>query len=98
MDRKAGESAQVQRARKKVAEKLAQEEKAISDSAIGQTKKAIHHWIERHEEDRVALKDKSITIEPAKNTYVTKLLQSLKTEAQTSKAYEKLIGRIRKEK
>lgn len=98
----AKESKQVQRAREKIAKKIAKDEKKIDQRAIEEMKLAIRHRIDRFSKDRIPLKDKTIAlfdenthIAKIRSRFVKNLETNLKEEAQSSTSFNKLIGRIK---
>jgi hypothetical protein len=98
----AKESKQVQRAREKIAKKIAKDETKIDQRAIEEMKLAIRHRIDRFSKDRIRLKDKAIAlfdenkhIAKIRSRFVKNLETVLKKEAQSSTAFNKLIGRIK---
>jgi hypothetical protein len=96
---KAKESAQILKARKKLLQQIADENKHVTAQALDKIRKSIHHWISRHADDRINLKSKEITLfdenrhsAKPQNRFILNLLQNLKdTSKQKSK---KLTGRI----
>jgi hypothetical protein len=98
----AKESKQVQRAREKIAKKIAKDEKKMDERAIEEMKLAIRHRIDRFAKDRVPLKDKSIAlfdenkhIAKLRSRFIKNLETTLRKEAELSASFNKLIGRIK---
>lgn len=99
---KAKDSKQVQRAREKIAKKIAKDEAKIDQRALEEMKQAIKHRIDRFAKDRVPLKDKSITlfdekthIAKIRSRFIKNLETTLRKEAQSTSSFNKLIGRIK---
>lgn len=55
---KAEESYQVQKARRKLAKQFEAENKLINEKTIGQMKKAMQIWIQRHDHERIKLHER----------------------------------------
>ena len=98
----AKESKQVQRAREKIAKKLASENSRIDEKALEEMKQAIRHRIDRFAKDRVPLKDKSVElfdenkhISKIRSKFVKNLESILRKEAESTTSFKKLIGRIK---
>lgn len=95
---KAKDSDEVMKARQKLEKKMAKENKKINPQAIEETVKSMQQWLNRHQSERIQLKDKSIApfdanMHPAKikSKFVNQLLNQLKEEGTQSKPLE---GRI----
>lgn len=96
---KAKESAQVLKARKKLLQQMADENKHVTAQALDKIRKSIHYWIARHASERVSLKSKEITLfdenrhsAKPQNKFILNLLQNLKDSPQQKS--KKLAGRI----
>lgn len=99
---KAKESTQISKARKKLLQQMADENKHITAQALDNIRKSIHYWIARHADERISLKSKEITLfdenrHPAKpqNRFILDLLYNLKDNSLTKKGSKKLTGRIK---
>lgn len=99
MATKAKESSQILKARKKLKQQIADENKFITSQALDHIRKSIHLWLSRHSTERLSLKDKEITLfdenrHPAKtqNKFIATMIKNLKhSPKKGSKALE---GRI----
>lgn len=58
----AGESDKTQRARRKLEKKLQKIDENMNQRALDRTSKEIHRWIERRADERITLKNKSISL------------------------------------
>jgi septation ring formation regulator EzrA len=102
MGMKAEESHQVQKARKKLEKKMAEESRLVNEKAISQMKKAIQIWLERHKNERLELAERLELFDEnrhpvkTKSKFVSQLLDQLETEADKSRSFKPLIGRIKK--
>lgn len=101
MASKAAESLQVQKARKKLEQKFAQEEKRVNQAAIDQMKKTIQLWISRHQSDRIKLKKKTIELfdenrhsAKTKSKFIAHLAHKLEKGPAPAKPLKTLKGRI----
>jgi hypothetical protein len=101
MSAKAKESAQIQKARKKLKQQLAAAEKRINTEALQEMSKIIQAQITRHNPERISLKKKVVTLfdentHPAKteSKFVMRLLHQLKSRLSKEKRAKALAGRI----
>jgi hypothetical protein len=102
---KAKESPQIKKMRQKVKAHMAEEDKLITPTAIEQEVKSIHHWLERHADERIDLVDKNIAMfdankhpKPVSDAYVKGLLHKLLKENKSAKkSSQTLRGRIKKQ-
>lgn len=85
MSKKADDSPQVKKYRKKLEETLFEEKKLINRESIQKMSDSIYKWINNHSKDRIRLKHKSIDLfdekrHPAniKNKFILKLQSNLK--------------------
>lgn len=97
---KAKESKQIEKARKKLKLQIQEEHKLATDAALQKVSQDIKNWISRHSQERVALKQKDISLfdenrHPAKihSRYVKHLLQEL-AQPIPPKTENSLDGRI----
>ncbi len=101
MATKAKESAQIAKARKKLKQQIVEEHKHINEHALQEMRKVIQHWIARHEQERVDLKDKTITlfdenkhtVQP-KSKFISSLMKNLKQQTGAPMTAKKLSGRV----
>src|SRR5262249_44866292 len=98
---KAKESAQISKARRKLLQQMAEENKHITTQALEQIRKSMHYWIARHSGERINLKAKEITIfdenrhsAQPQNRFILDLLQHLQG-LPTKRSARKLKGRIK---
>jgi hypothetical protein len=98
---RAKESPQIEKARKKLSQQMAEENKFITAQALDKIRKSIHYWIARHADDRVNLKSKEIRIfdenrhsAKPQNRFIMNLLNSLRVQNKNKKPSKKLSGRI----
>jgi hypothetical protein len=89
MQIKAKESSQVAKARKKLEGQMAIENKLITTQALGNIRKSMHNWIARHHDERISLKEKTVTLfdeneHPAKpqNKFILSLLKNISTKSK----------------
>lgn len=101
--KKAEESYQVKKARKKLQKQMEEEAKLKDDKAIAQMKKAMQIWIDRHQSDRVPLKEKPVKLfaenkhsAKVKSSHVTALMEKLQSPEREEQTTEKLVGRVKK--
>ncbi len=85
MSKKADDSPQVKKYRKKLEESISEEKKLINPESIQKMRNSIHKWINAHSKERIPLKHKSIGLfdektHPAipKNKFILKLQSNLK--------------------
>lgn len=96
--KKAKESAQVKRTRKKLERRLDEIDSKITPQALKEVTQDIHKWIRRHSAERekipgtVKLFDQNAHPAQSKSQYVQEKLRQIKEEAQTE--FGKLRGRI----
>lgn len=88
MAAKAKESAKILKARKKLKQQMAEENKHITSQSLEKMSKAIQHWISRHSRERIDLKNKEITFfdenthsAQPQSRFVYNLLKTLKQQA-----------------
>jgi len=100
MSKKAPESENVKRSRRKLRRLLEEQDELMTEKAIEKIKEGINRWISRHGNERVKLKDKSIKLfdenkHPAKEKrpYVKHLMQELRHEIEEGRT---LKGRVAK--
>lgn len=98
---KAKESAQVEKARRRLARKIAKEEKRMTNEALRQMALVIEGQLARHASERINLKSKEIELfdanrHPAvvKSRFVSQLLSELKAGGKAEET-GKLKGRIK---
>lgn len=98
---RAKESAQVEKARRRLQKKFAKEEKRMTSEALRQMAFVIEGQLARHASERIDLKSKEIELfdanrHPAavKSRFVSQLLNDLKTGGKAEET-AKLKGRIK---
>lgn len=96
----AKESSQVSRARRKIKLMLDEENSKLTPEAIQEAASVMRHWIERHNDERITLKDKSIAITESdiKSKYVLHLMNriSVSPALPHKKKGKGLGGRVKK--
>ena len=105
MSVKAKESAQIQKARKKIKNQLATADKRINIEALHEMSKLIRQQIARHANERVNLKSKLVTLfdenqhsAHTQSKFINRLLTQLKHKTPKEKDLRVLEGRIRVQK
>ena len=95
---KAKESPQIPKARRKLKQQMASEQKAVTASALDKMAKNIEYWLNRHKTERIELKDKAITLFDENrhsarihSKFIKQMLQNLQHSGEGSKP---LGGRI----
>ncbi len=102
MATKAEESYQVQKARRKLAKQLEEENKLINEKAIAQMKKAMQIWIQRHKNERIKLHERLELFDEnrhsvqTKSKFVAQLMKKLQ-KPEKPKPLKPLVGRITKD-
>lgn len=98
--RNAEDSPQVARARRKIRDRFNEEDKLITPESLSGALKIIKSWIERHQFERIDLKQKNVELfdknkssASVKSKYVIHMMQKLQTAAKPPKA-RKLGGRV----
>ena len=101
---RANESRAVQKVRKKLEKIIEEEHKAITPDSLREMSKTIQKWINRHQELRINLQEKTITLfnentSPAqvRSKFVGQLFKQLKTDLDRSKELPGLRERIKPE-
>lgn len=98
MARIAKESNAVQRSRRKLEAKLKDNHEKVNSTALLEMKNLIRHWIRRHEEERVPLKervalfDENVHSAKTESLYVKELLRKLSGSEGSDN--DKLKGRV----
>lgn len=87
---KSQESVQIRRARRKLKKQLQEEEKKITPEALQKVSESIYLWLSRHSEERIALKDKNITLfdenqhsAKIKSKFIDSLLKDLQRKSES---------------
>ena len=102
MATKAEESYQVQKARKKLAKQLEEENKLVNEKAIAQMKKAMQIWIQRHKNERIKLHERLELFDEnrhsakSRSKFVAQLMKKLQKVPVKPKPIKPLVGRITK--
>lgn len=101
MGAKAKDSKQVQRARRKLLNQLADEKAKINEMSLLQMRQANRQWLDRHREDRINIKDRTIKLfdenkHPArtKSKFIFDLMRALNPSQDEKMLFEHLAGRI----
>ncbi len=95
---KAKESPQVERARKKIQQKLTEETQKITPEAIKNASNVIRSWIERHNDVRVSLKnkvgffDQNQSSATVKSKFVIHKMQQLQKTPKVGRQPSKALG------
>ena len=89
----AKDSSEVTKFRKKIKERIAEQDKLVTPEALQDTAKITQHWLQRHESERVNLKDKTVIVE-SHSGYIKHLALAIKGQPGKSKPLPTLKGRI----
>jgi hypothetical protein len=102
---KAKESAQIQKARKKIQRQIEAAEKRITPESLSKMTLLIHRQLSRSSPERISLTTKSITLfdenrhsAKTESRFVRKLLQHIKNLPGTGKALDGRISSVKKAK
>lgn len=99
--KKAPESDQVLKARKKLEEQIRIEKEMVTPEALREIQDKIYRWIERHSKERINLRERNVDLyglfdsnqHPAKIS--SRFVQKLREEIAEEKTYESLKGRVK---
>lgn len=101
MSDKAKESAQVQKARKKIKDQLADAEKRINPEALHEMARIIQLQLSRRSSERINLKNKTVTLfdenqhsAKTESKFVNRLLKQIKQKI-IDPSYKQLEGRVK---
>jgi hypothetical protein len=92
----ASESKQVQRARRKIEERLILERAKFTPESLQVATQLIHQWLARHDQERISLKDRTIYTDASssKNRAIINLMHKLQGQKSVKTSKKKLEGRI----